>query len=599
LEAQSTNPALIPDYEDGLVRQSETEPVRLRDEQGTIYPLDNQRPPLNGTLIFPPLSGAHALTLTVPGVLASVDIPDQVISVNVGFNPQPDTVIPLDVNIQVLGAIVHFSKATFVANGDSSLRLTLNADEPIQTVDGMTPFMLQLGRPDRVDDLYGNGDFGGSKDIFVELIHGSSKITGVISIPIVSATVIVHGPFEFTFNLSNTPAIIQTPLVADPGGFTPAPTPTSMPLDSYAYSGRKLESGDLLYTVLDGDKTNVYAYTPGAGSQPSLAAILPGAVSQVYIHPDHQGMDYLAGIQVTRDRNTYIDSVSLYTLNFGEPAPHLLYNFLPISENGIGTPGAGNWSYDGRFVIFETPTTQPGNQPWNFVWFDLSCRTAGNCESHEIVVPPGFSLSYPFFAPNDYRILFTGLDTGIGGIPGIFLLDLNPLQPNNPVVKIPSQMAIADLAGYPAQWAPDGKIFTGCWDGTSPETDFFCKIDPTTGVAAHGEPISKNMGGYRLFALTYSLSPSGDRLLYLVFPKMATDTSIPDLRFLDQDGHPGVIVASSFSITNAIFSPSGQSIAYMIEDKQRVEVYDILTGNHIIVFNGNVPSALSLIGWVR
>jgi Tol biopolymer transport system component len=309
-------------------------------------------------------------------------------------------------------------------------------------------------------------------------------------------------------------------------------------------------------------------------------------------------MDYLAGIQVTRDGNTYIDSVSLYTLNLGETGPHLLYNFIPISENGIGTPGAGNWSYDGRFVVFETPTTQPGNQPWNFVWFDLSCRTAGNCEPHEIVVPPGFSLSYPTFAPNDYRILFTGLDTGIGGIPGVFLLNLDPLQPNNPVVKIPSQMLIADLAGYPAQWAPDGKIFTGCWDGTSPETDFFCKIDPATGVATHGEPISKNIGGYRLFGFTYSLSPSGDRLLYLVFPKMATDTSIPDLRFLDLDGHLGAIVASSFSITNAIFSPSGQRIAYMLNDEQRVEIYDVTSGSNTNVFDGEVPSALSWMGWV-
>jgi WD40 repeat protein len=272
---------------------------------------------------------------------------------------------------------------------------------------------------------------------------------------------------------------------------------------------------------------------------------------------------------------------------------------IAINGDVLGTAVSGDWSYDGRFVIIQSTQTTPGSGPWKFFWFDLSCRTWANCEPHEIVVPPDFSLGYPFFAPNDYRILFTGLDNGIGGIPGIFLLDLDPLQPNNPVVKIPSQMLIADLAGSPAQWASDGKIFTGCWDGTSPETDFFCKIDPTTGVATHGEPISKNMGGYRLFALTYSLSPYEDRLLYLVFPKMATDTSIPDLRFLDQDGHLGVIVASSFSITNAIFSPSGQSIAHMLNDEQRVEIYDVPSGSTTNVFDGDVPLALSWMGWVR
>ncbi len=107
------------------------------------------------------------------------------------------------------------------------------------------------------------------------------------------------------------------------------------------------------------------------------------------------------------------------------------------------------------------------------------------------------------------------------------------------------------------------------------------------------------MAGYRPYGFTHPLSPSGDQLLYTLFPNNATDTSVPDLRLLDWNGHLGAIVASSFSITNAMFSPSGQSIAYMIEDKQRVEIYDIPTGNHITVFDGNVPSALSWMGWVR
>jgi hypothetical protein len=74
----------------------------------------------------------------------------------------------------------------------------------------------------------------------------------------------------------------------------------------------------------------------------------------------------------------------------------------------------------------------------------------------------------------------------------------------------------------------------------------------------------------------------------------------PDkLRLLAWNGHLGAIVASSFSITNAMFSTSGQSIAYMIEDKQRVEIYNIPTGDHITIFKGIVPLALSCMGWVR
>jgi hypothetical protein len=600
VDATTTNPLLgLSMWMQGLVWQSRTDPVTLQDEQGNVYPLDIVHIPSDGKLFFPPISGTHAMTLTIPDVYASADIPQQVITVDVGADPQPGDVISLDANIQVLGVTVHFSKATLIGDGIGSLRLTLNADGPIQTVDGITPESLELGRPARVDDLYGGGALVDGKGLFVELIQGGRKITGVLDLPIVSATVIVQGPFVFTFNLSDLPALTPTPLEANPNTFSPALSPTPMSLDSYAYSGRTLESGDLIYTVLDGDKTNVYAYTPSAGTQSSPVATLPGAVSQVYIHPDRLGMDYLAGIQVTRDGITYIDSMALYTLNFEEAGPRLLYTFSANAGDMVGTAVLGDWSYDGRFVIIQSPQTTPGSGDWKFFWFDLSCHTGTNCEPHEIIVPLGFSLSYPFFSPNDYRILFSGLDTGIGGIPGVFLLNLDPLQPNNPVVKVQTNMSILANTPAPAIWTPDGKIFTDCWDGTAPTKDLFCKIDPVTGIATHGEPVSPNLEGYRPYWFAYWLSPSGDQLVDQVFPVNATEASIPDLRLLDWNGHLGAIVASSFSITNAMFSPSGQSIAYMIEDMQRVEIYDILTGNHITVFNGNDPSALSLIGWVR
>jgi len=48
-----------------------------------------------------------------------------------------------------------------------------------------------------------------------------------------------------------------------------------------------------------------------------------------------------------------------------------------------------------------------------------------------------------------------------------------------------------------------------------------------------------------------------------------------------------------------MFFPSGQSISYMIEDEQRVEIYDIPTGRHINIFDGDVPTALTWMGWAR
>jgi WD40 repeat protein len=94
------------------------------------------------------------------------------------------------------------------------------------------------------------------------------------------------------------------------------------------------------------------------------------------------------------------------------------------------------------------------------------------------------------------------------------------------------------------------------------------------------------------------LAPSGDQLVDLLFPQKPTDASVPDLRLLDWNGHLSAIVASSFSITNAMFSPTGQSIAYLIDDKPRIVIYDVPTRNHITVFEGSAPSALSWMGWV-
>jgi hypothetical protein len=421
LEALPINPALIPSSNVGLIRQSETEPVTLRDEQGNIYPMDNQRPSFDGTLTFPPISGTHTLTLTVPAVYSTVDIPDQVITVDVGSDPQPDSVIPLDVNIQVLDTTVHFSNATFVGDGISSLRLTLNADEPIQTENGITPDQLELGRPDRVDDLYGNGNFAGSKDIFVELIRGSGKITGVLNLPIISATVIVQGPFEFTFRLSNTPALTPTPLVANPGDFSPAPTPTFMSLDSYFYSGQTLQTGDLLYAAWNGSDSDIYRYSPAVVSAPALFMTLPGQVFNIYIHADREGLDYLAG---DYDQNSnMVNNTGLYTLRFSDPLPRLLHS---TPKGGITQP---TWSSDGRLLAFDFQLPDPGEFQSRIGWIDMNCRSSGECPVHVLDAPLNYRLGISKFSPQGTWLAINGADTTFGA-GEIYLLPFdNNAQP--------------------------------------------------------------------------------------------------------------------------------------------------------------------------
>ena len=539
--AQSTHPDLHPGHIwQGLVWQTETEPVTLRDAQGNTFSMDGMQ---GDSLLFPPLPGGQQVTLNVPALLASVSIPEQSIVVDMGSDPQPDTVISLDVSIQVLDMTIHFSQATFTGDGFNSLRLTLNAD-PVQTVNGLTPAALEIGKPDRVDDLYGTGMLMGSKDIFIELVRPQEKVTGTITIPVVGATVIVDGPFEFTFALPEAVSITPTPIVADPNTFSPAPTPTPLSLDSYAYSGQPLQSGDLLFTAINGDNSDVYAFRPGVDSQPRLFATLPGAIAQIYIHPDRQGLDYLAGSHKIRDGISYIDHIRLYTLRFAEDKPQLLYSFTPNSVNHVGTIVQADWSFDGKYMAFrDSGGSQPGVSQ-RFGWFDMSCRASGLCLQHEIQVNEHLLLSAPLFSPSDYRILFSGADESGTGEPDVFLLDFDPDTSDTPIVNLTTQISVSD-GNNASTWTSDGKILNICFDGMSWETNVFCIIDPMTGDTTYGELISPNLGEYRLYSGMFWLQPVGSQVATTIFPKNGTRDSLQELRLMDLNGHLGLKLAET------------------------------------------------------
>lgn len=590
IQAQSTNPQLIAGSTwQGLTWQTETEQVTLTDEQGNALPMNGEQ---SGTLTFPPLAGNQKVTLTVPALLASVDIPDQNIAVDVGDNPQPDTIIPLDVNIQVLNMTVHFSQATFVGDSVGSLRLTLNADEPIQTVDDITPVSLEIGKPDKVDDLYGGGMFSGSKDIFIELIRPNGKITGVINIPIVRATVIVDGPFEFTFNLTNASSSTPTPAEADPSIFSPAPTPTPIPLDGYLYSGLSLNPDDLLYTVLDGDKTNVYVFTPNVDQQPRLLATLPGSVSQVYVHPDHLGMDYLAGVQTNRDGIFYIKDISLYSIRFDESFPRFLHRFPPNPENTVGTTVEGDWSYDGRYAIFRYVKPLPGNDFWKFLWLDMSCRAKGDCAPHEILLKQDLELYKAYFAPANYRILFTGSDYSGTGETDLFVMNFDPKNTENQVINITAHStSLSDDVGVsPALWMPDERIFTLCNDGKM--ATMFCYVDPVTGKIDVGQAFTEHL-------LNYQLSPSGKYVLGIVINHNAPGKGNLEIHKFDLNAQAGPVLATGRMFPFAVISASDQFIAYITENSDHVQLVDLVTGNTISVYSNAVSNVVTWLGWVR
>ncbi|MEI7848695.1 MAG: hypothetical protein WCK35_23040 [Chloroflexota bacterium] len=575
----------------GQVWQTDGQSINLKDSQGNEVPLTQEQ---GSTLLFPPIPSDQRVTLTIPAALTSLELSGQSIRVDLGANPQPDTVIPLDITIPVMATAVHFSQATFVGDGINSLRLILDAD-PVQPLDGITPVSIEIGKPDRVDDLYGGGMLAGSKDIFVELIRPGGKITGVITIPLETAIVAVQGPFEFTINLTGAASPTLVPVSADPGAFFPAPTATPVPLDAYHYSGIALEAGDLVYTVLDGENTSVFLYNPD-NQQSKLIATIPGAVAQIYIHPDRQGLDYLSGTHEFRDGFSYIDHVSLYTILFADVAPHLLFSFEANPATLVGTTVNGIWSPDGRYAIFRYQHSIPGDDNLKFLWLDMTCKlevepSGKLCTPHDIPVKPDLALGEASFSPEGKRILFSGSDSSVNGAPALFILNFNPSGKNDTITNIPlnhSDLKLGENLG--SNWTPDGSIFTQCSDGMS--KTLFCSIDPNTGNVLTSAIYTEHL-------LNYQLTSSGKQVLSVVINHNAPGKGTLEIHLFDRKGAAGPKLAEGREFSNVSMSSSERYLAYVQEDANQLNLIDLESGVTTIVQQSNEPWAISWVGWVR
>ncbi len=582
IDVQPLRPELQPGAWMGQVWQFPNQPVELRDSQGNAYPMSSP------ALTFPPLTPNQPLTLSIPALLATADLTGQSISIDVGENPQPETVLPLDITISTMGVDIHFSQATFEGDGVNSLRLILNAD-PVQANGGILPLSLEIGKPDRVDDLYGGGMFESSKDIFIELVRPSGKISGVIQIPLEKVILAVQGPFVFTFTLPETASQPNDPAQADPGGFAPQPAATPLPLDGYAFFGASPQPGELLFTSIETDTTTLFALTPF--SEPRQLATLPGAIAQVYVHPDNQGIDYLAGLPTTQDGFFYIKDLSLYSLRFDGSLPKLLYTFPPTPANMVGTIVEGHWSFDGRYAVFRYVNNLPGNEFWKFLWLDLSCRADGNCAAREIPLRPGLELHKAFFAPSDYRILFTGSDYSNTGEPDIFLLDFDPADPGREPVNLTSRSSrVSDDVGVsPAIWTPDGGIFTLCNDGQM--TNRFCQVNPVNGEISSGAVYAEHL-------LHYSLSPTGRQVIGVVINHNAPGKGLLELRLFALDGQPGPLLVSNTVISNVVMSRDERFLACTTGEPGQLTFLDLTTGQ-TRNFSSGAISGISWAGWSR
>ncbi|MGB9673472.1 MAG: hypothetical protein ACPL3P_04980 [Anaerolineales bacterium] len=590
----------------GLTWQSETQAVQLITDQN--HPLSMIREEQD-TLLFPLSKAGQKFTLSIPAILADVTIPQQFLTIDVGKNPQANQTIPMDASVLVLGNKVHFSKATLVGDGIQSLRLTLHADQPLVSEHGITPVMLQLGKPDKIDDLYGSGILGGENDIFVELIRPTGKINGVIKLPIIAATVSLQGPFEFPFVLAPnnngengsqfslpTPAVLEV----NPNNYTPAPTSSALSLTAYDYHGEKIQAGDLIYTLVEGNQTHLYRLQ--AGNSPRLLVDLPGVVTQVFVHPDRLGLDYLAGVSQTKNQVNYVDDLQLYSLRFDQTAPRLLYSFPPNPDGVIGTAISADWSYDGQFAIFRLPNQSPGRTSgWRYLWMNLQCRTSPPCQAEELNLSPNLDLYSASFAPTDFRILFSGADLSSTGKMDIFLSSFStsqmPSSPQNLTAAYPIGDGIT-----PALWSNSGLVFTLCsLDASKFEPDAFCWLDPNTAKLKQVEILQPVQNGMRLYG-NYWISAGGKYLVALFFPANALwGETLPTLRLLNLEAAKALDLDKAQALLTSAFSADERYLAYIAQTDQEWKwILVDLQSNSLETINKFAhPFAAYWMGWVK
>lgn len=569
--------------------------MTLTTSDGHVYSVDPNSIQVGGepsgsqsTLLFPGARNLQGnLSLQISAVMLSIPLSDE-ISVDLGSHPTPGQMLAVDKTVDVAGMPVHFSQAELVSsNNGNSLMLKITSD-PVEATGGAAPYMIDPGRPEGIQDRYGAGSEDGRLSIHIELIQqtGSEPVSGILNIPLLSASILVQGPFTLTFDATSIKVLPtpQPPVVAE-STFEPLPVGEPLPMGDYRYTGRVLQSGDLLSITFDGKNSTLYAASPSNSFYPEKVAILPGEVLAVYAHPDHQGIDYLIG-----DQNTQSADVAyrqLYTLRFGDPAPRLLIGQFETSAYFF------NWSFDGRFLAYQVTDDRPGQSFQRYLRIlDLSCRISGDCQP--FTADTGSQdLFFMSWSPIDYRIALGGTSADQKlGTDDIFLLTLNPDNYQTTLINLTQSPSINDWA--PAQWTPEGDaLYFSCETGQEASVNNYslCRNNLTAGndEVVTGE-LPWNMHSIHLGAGRW-----------VVDSAVVMENGFFSLRSFDlQTGQESTILKWSVvekKPMDTAISADGQWLAVYIPEQGGLLALNILTHNSITIMPA-VPNS-SYFTWVK
>lgn len=459
----------------------------VSDDSGTTFPIateyfrtQTEGDRLIATLTFPGARGlAGPLQLTLPSVLVSLPIQDT-FEVDLGDDPQPGQVIPLDQTVVVDDLTVHFSQAELVGSDETTLTLSIESD-PLDNTAAVQIYSLGPGRPEGVEDRYGFGTSLERFSIHVQLYQNGKVLTGTLRIPLISATLKVNGPFMLGFEAPpETNTIESPPEVASDAPYSPLPVGEPLPMEDFQYTGETLQAGDLLSVEVGERRSRLYAAAPEDGFTQRLVAVLPGEVTTVQAHPDLLGLDYLVG---SVDGNGNLQYDQLYTLRFGEGDPVMLIGQFGPRAHGF------TWSYDGLFLIYHITEEAPGEMPKGQLRLvDMVCReTAASepaaCEPVTLLTSGGFGQLT--WSPAAYQIAFVGGGDAQVQDSDISVLTLDPETLTTTVENLTQSPTIQDFGTV--VWMPAGdQLYYPCWTGETSSNEYsLCAVS----LAAPGDQV--------------------------------------------------------------------------------------------------------------
>jgi len=553
-------------------------------------------------LTFPVLStDAKYWTLRVPAFRATtVFVEPLELTIDLGSDPQPGQVLSINQELNILGQTIRFTQATLEGDGVTSLRVKL-LSEPQSENQDLVIAGLDLSKPEGIDDRYGSGfNSQGQVVVFSELIGPiSGKKTELLTFPILGAQIILPGPFEFVVPAPSlaVDSPVETPVIVDGSNFIPQPTPTPITLDSYQYSGRAIQAGDLLFTVVGEDDTSLYAAHPSSDDfVPELIATLPGQVYQFYIHPDRLGLDYLVGEKVSEDGFSFYRSPQLFSLRFADSQPQQLFAFQRGSDQVKGTELLATWSNDGRLMVFSSTGffPKPGEAPNKMGWFDFTCRDTGNCQPEYLQLPAGLAINPFEFSLDGYKLLMQGrYINGVGsGAGDIFFINFNAQLQPEAIQNLTNSDQVDEES---PQWLPDGSGFlSACSDDQTPNNEY--------NLCQHGVSIRQNETLLRLpFNMhQFELSPDGKMLVDLIFVPDAIKSQ-RNLRLFNLETRQTTTLMqnSDLYLDAQSFSPDSQYLGFVWDGGRKLSVVQLESGKEYNLSDRVKTGAISWLSWVQ